>query len=212
MLSKSDLRDTIINEYKIIKQLVSKLPEDAADYRISPNQRSTLELSRYLCLLGPGLIHAGIDNGFAWFGENNPKLESLTLAEVPGYLEGAINEMESLFEKMTDEDFASREVRVEGMGEWTMQSWLLNTACRFIPSYKLMLFHHAKAAGNSDIDTWDAWMDNGTMPRPVPQEAWSAHMRPARLAGPVTTPRASSARLRAQVVLCIEQAIPAPTA
>ena len=171
MLSKSDLRDTIVNEYKIIKQLVSKLPDGAADFRLSPTQRSTTELLKYLCLVGPGLMHAGFDNGFQWFGENAPKLESLTLDDVPGHLEGAINEMEALFENMTDEDFANREVKVEGMGEWTMQTWLLNTACKFIPSYKLMLFHHAKAAGSTELDTWDAWMDNGSAPRPVPQQA-----------------------------------------
>ena len=57
------------------------------------------------------------------------------------------------------------------MGDWTVQTWLLNTACKFVPAYKLMLFHHAKAAGNAEIDTWDAWMDTGEMPRPTPPDA-----------------------------------------
>jgi hypothetical protein len=166
MLSKNDIRDTMIQEYKVIKQLVSKLPEGSDDFRISPTQRSTVELARYLCLLGPGILHAGIDNGFAWFGENGPKIETLPLSDVPAHLDGAIAEMESVFEGMSDEDFASREVSVEGMGDWTMQGWLLNTAVKFIPAYKLMLFHHAKAAGNTEIGTFDAWMDNGEVPQP----------------------------------------------
>jgi hypothetical protein len=171
MLNKSDLRDTMIHEYKLIKQLTAKLPEGSEDYRISPNQRSTMELLRYLTLLGPGLVHAANDNGFAWFGENGPKVESLALAEIPAHLDGAIAEMSALFDGMSDEDFDKREVSVEGMGDWTVKTWLLNTACKFIPAYKLMLFHHAKAAGNGDIDTWDAWMDTGEAPRPQPQEA-----------------------------------------
>ena len=166
MLGKNDLRDSLVQEYKIIKQLVGKLPAGSEDYRISPDQRSTMELLRYVCLLGPGLLHAANDNGFAWFGENNPKLEELTLADVPGHLDGAIAEMESLFEGLSDDDFAARPVSVEGMGEWTVQSWLLNTAHKFLPAYKLMLFHHAKAAGNGEIGTWDAWMDNGEVPKP----------------------------------------------
>ena len=52
------------------------------------------------------------------------------------------------------------------MGDWKLQSWLLNTVCKFTPAYKLMLFNHAKAAGNKDIGTFDAWMDNGEVPQP----------------------------------------------
>ena len=64
------------------------------------------------------------------------------------------------------DDFDTKPVSIEGMGDWTLQGWLLNTLVRFVPSYKLMLFHHAKAAGNADIGTWDAWMDNGEVPKP----------------------------------------------
>ena len=167
MLSKNDLRDSIVNEYKIIKQLVGKLPEGSADYRISPEQRSTIELLRYLCIMGPGTLHAANDNGFAWIGENAPKLESLTLPDVPAHLDGAIAEMESVFEGWSDEDFASKAVSIEGMGDWTLQGWVLNTTQKFTPAYKLMLFNHAKAAGNTDIGTFDAWLDNGEVQQPA---------------------------------------------
>jgi hypothetical protein len=167
MLSKNDVRDSLVHEYKVIKQLVSKLPGGSEDYRLSENQRSTIELLRYLTLVGPGIIHAGLEDGFAWFGANGPAVEKLTLAEVPAHLDGAIAEINTLFENMSDEEFANKPVSVPGMGDWTMNTWLMNTACKFVPAYKLMLFHHAKAAGNGDIGTWDAWMDNGEVPAPT---------------------------------------------
>ncbi len=166
MISKDQVRDSILNEYKIIKQLVTKLPEGSADYRISPGQRSTIELLRYLTLMGPGTVHAANDNDFRWIGQNAAAAEGLTLSDIPAYLDGAMGEITALFDGMSDEDFATREVHVEGMGDWTVQTWLLNTTCKFVPAYKLMLFHHAKAAGNGDIGTWDAWMDNGEVPQP----------------------------------------------
>ena len=104
----------------------------------------------------------------AWFGENAPSVTELTLADAPAAMDKAIDQMTGLLDGMSDEDFASKAVSVEGMGDWTTQTWLLNTACKFVPSYKLMLFHHAKAAGNTEIGTWDAWMDNGDVPKPVP--------------------------------------------
>ena len=166
MLGKNDIRDMLINEYKVIKQLATKLPEGSEDYRISEGQRSTIELLRYLTLIGPATVHAALDNGFSWFAANAPASEQVTLAEVPAYLDGAMAETSGLLDRMSDEDFASKPVSVEGMGDWTIQTWLLNTACKFVPAYKLMLFNHAKAAGNHEIGTWDAWLDNGEVPAP----------------------------------------------
>ena len=167
MLTKNDIRDSIIHEYKVIKQLVSKLPEGSEGYRLSEGQRSTIELLRYLALLGPGMVHAANDNGFDWLGENAAAVDHLTLGDVPAHLDGAMAELSTLFDAMSDEDFTSREVSVEGMGDWTIQTWLLNTVCKFMPAYKLMLFHHAKGAGNGELGTWDAWLDNGEVPAPA---------------------------------------------
>ena len=164
MLTKNDVRDSLLHEYKVIKQLVTKLPEGSEDYRISENQRSTIELLRYLTLVGPGVIHAGNDNGFAWFGENAAAVENLSLAEIPAHLDGAMAEITALLDGMSDEDFANKPVSVQGMGDWDMKNWLLNTVCKFVPAYKLMLFHHAKAAGNADIGTAEAWLDTGEAP------------------------------------------------
>ncbi len=166
MLGKNDVRDMLIHEYKVIKQLVTKLPEGSEDYRISEGQRTTIELLRYLTLIGPAAVHAGLDNGFSWFGANAAASEGLGLAEIPSHLDGAMAEIAGLLDRMSDEDFANKAVSVEGMGDWTMQTWLLNTACKFVPAYKLMLFNHAKAAGNSELGTWDAWLDNGEVPAP----------------------------------------------
>jgi len=166
MLSKDHVRDSLMHEYRVIKQLVSKLPDGCEDFRISPTQRSTIELLRYLALVGPGVMHAANDNGFAWVEQNAPACESVPLAEVPAYLDGAMAEMTHLFSNWSEDEFATRAVSVPGMGEWTLQTWMLNTACKFVPAYKLQLFHHAKACGNTDLDTWDAWMDNGGVTRP----------------------------------------------
>lgn len=167
MLSKDDVRDCLLHEYQVIKQLVAKLPEGCEEFRISPTQRSTIELLRYLALLGPGVLHAGNDSGFAWLQENGPHTSALTVAEVPAHLDGAMAEMTHLFSTWSDDEFATRAVSIPGMGEWTLQTWALNTACKFLPAYKLQLFHHAKACGNTDLDTWDAWMDNGESERPA---------------------------------------------
>ena len=166
MVTKNDLRDMLIHEYRVIRQLIPKIPEGSEDFRLSPPQRSTMELLHYLALLGPGVLHAANDGTFQWYSENAPKLAGMTLADAPSYIDGAIAEMEHVLRGWTDEDLATRDVSVPRHPERKLGPWVLHTACRFIPAYKLQLFHHAKAAGNADIGTWDAWMDDGPSPQP----------------------------------------------
>lgn len=166
MVTKNDLRDMLIHEYRVIRQLIPKIPEGSEDFRLSPPQRSTMELLHYLAIVGPGVLHAANDGGFGWYVENKGKLEGMTLADAPQYMDGAIAEMEHLFEQWTEEDLATRDVSVPRLGDWKLGTWILHSACRWVPAYKLQLFHHAKAAGNTDIGTWDAWMDDGSSPKP----------------------------------------------
>jgi len=167
MLTKDEVCASLLHEYRNIRQLIGKLPAGSEDDRISPTQRSTIELLQYLLMLGPGVLHAANDGGFKWFEENGPRCQSVTFKEAPEYVDGAMAEMEHLFSLWSEEEFTTREVTVPGMGTWTLQGWVLNTLCKFLPAYKLQLFHHAKASGNTDLNTWDAWFDDGQADRPA---------------------------------------------
>lgn len=173
MITKNELRDAILYDCKIAQALIAKLPDGAADYRPIPEQRSTLELAQYLCKVGQGCVHAAIDGGFDWFGTNSERYDALTLEQIPAALDEEMAEITRLFDGISDDDFASKAVDMEaaGMGKWTMQGWLLATSLKFTTAYKMQLFLYAKAAGNKELDTWDAWMDTGGVPRPQPAQA-----------------------------------------
>ena len=170
MIGKNELRDSILHDLKVAKALVAKLPEGAAEFRLSAEQRSTLELARYLCGVAQGCVHAGLDGSCAWFGANGARLQGLTLAEVPAALDEEMAEVTRLFAGISDQDFAGKvvDMSASNMGTWKLQGWLLNTAAKFTSAYKLQLFLHAKAAGNKQLNTWDAWMDTGGVARPQP--------------------------------------------
>ena len=172
MISKTELRDAILHDCKVAQALIAKLPEGAADYRPCPEQRSTLELARYLCKVAQGCTHAAIDGSFEWFGSNSERYDALTLDQIPAALDEEMAEITRLFDGISDDDFANKPVDMEDshMGKWTMQGWLLATAVKFTTAYKMQLFLYAKASGNTDLDTWDAWMDTGGVPRPQPIE------------------------------------------
>ena len=159
MITKNELRDAVLYDLKVAQALIAKMPAGAADYRPSPEQRSTLELAQYLCKAAQGCVHAGIDGGFDWFGGNSERFDSLTLEQIPAALDEEMSELTRLFDGISEDDFANKSVDMEaaGMGKWTMQGWLLATCFKFTTSYKMQLFLYAKAAGNDDIWTPDCW-------------------------------------------------------
>src|ERR1041385_8473132 len=62
VLTREELIATLQNEVRILLHLASKVDRSMIDYRPTPKQRSTIELLRYLSIMGPQLV-AGIKNG-----------------------------------------------------------------------------------------------------------------------------------------------------
>jgi hypothetical protein len=55
-LTKAELIGSLQNEVRILLHLASKIDPVMLDYRPAPKQRSTLELLRYLTIMGPQLV------------------------------------------------------------------------------------------------------------------------------------------------------------
>src|SRR5689334_21526913 len=58
VLTKEELIALLQNEVRILLHLASKVDRNQLDYRPTPKQRSTIELLRYLTIMGPSLIPA----------------------------------------------------------------------------------------------------------------------------------------------------------
>ena len=56
VLSKTELTGLLQNEVRILLHLISKIDRAKLDYRPTAKQRSTLELVRYLSMMGPALV------------------------------------------------------------------------------------------------------------------------------------------------------------
>ena len=69
VLTKAELIGSLQNEVRILLHLATKLDATSLDYRPTPKQRSSLELLRYLSLMGPQLVRAARTGTFdpaAW--------------------------------------------------------------------------------------------------------------------------------------------------
>jgi hypothetical protein len=57
VLTKSELLTALQNESRILMHLIGKIDRSSVDYRPTPKQRSTLDLLRYLSIMGPTHSH-----------------------------------------------------------------------------------------------------------------------------------------------------------
>ena len=58
VLTKEELIGKLQHEIHILLHLCSKIKPEMLDYRPTPKQRSTIELLRYLTVMGPALLPA----------------------------------------------------------------------------------------------------------------------------------------------------------
>jgi hypothetical protein len=73
VLSKPELIASLQNEVRILLHLASKIDRAQLDYRPTPKQRSTIDLLKYLSVMGPALVQsakAGAFDGAAWTAAN----------------------------------------------------------------------------------------------------------------------------------------------
>ena len=56
VLTKEELISSLRHEVRILMHLAGKADKSKLDYRPTPKQRSTLELLRYLAIMGPAVI------------------------------------------------------------------------------------------------------------------------------------------------------------
>src|SRR5262245_50549664 len=58
VFTKPELIGSLQNEVRILLHLASKIDRSKLDYRPTPKQRSTIELLKYLSIMGPALVQA----------------------------------------------------------------------------------------------------------------------------------------------------------
>src|SRR5437868_3695987 len=69
VLSKDELLTALRDEVRIVLHLATKVDRTKLDYRPTPAQRSTIELLRYLSMMGPTLVTytlTGSQDGAIW--------------------------------------------------------------------------------------------------------------------------------------------------
>lgn len=165
VLTKDELIAALQKEVRILLHLTGKIDRAQLDYRPSPKQRSTLELLRYLSIMGPGLVDAA-NNGFdreRWAqatAEANARDFDQTLAVIAGHTDA----YGRLVGAMTDADFRAAMAGFDGR-QTTRGAFIVDLVLGGCAAYRTQLFLYLKACGREELTTTNLWA--GVDPQPA---------------------------------------------
>lgn len=157
VLTKSELIGSLQHEVHILLHLASKIDRSTLDYRPTPKQRSTLELLKYLSIMGPSLVRSARKGSFdveAWTAADSAARArdfDQTLAAIAEQRETYA----ALLGEMSDDDFRT-EIEMFGR-KVTRGSFITNMVLCGCAAYRTQLFLYLKACGREELNTMNLW-------------------------------------------------------
>jgi hypothetical protein len=157
VLTKQDLIGCLQNEVRILVHLCGKVQPEMLDYRPTEGQRSTLELLRYLTIMGPVLVPSVKAGEFLmeqWKAAEE-KSKELDFAAVVQSLESQAAFYAEAVNGFSDEEMQGE---IEMFGSKTKRgTMLVNMVVCGHAAYRTQLFCYLKACGRSELNTMNLW-------------------------------------------------------
>jgi hypothetical protein len=158
VLTKPELIASLQNEVRILLHLASKIEPSMRDYRPTPQQRSTMELLRYLTMMGPALIkaaQAGTFDAAAWT-EQEKAAGGRDFEGTVAALGAHAAEYAALLGSMSDADFRAD---IEMFGQKSSRgAFIVNNVLSGCAAYRTQLFLYLKSCGRAELNTMNLWV------------------------------------------------------
>jgi hypothetical protein len=157
VLTKSELITSLQHEVHILLHLAGKIDRATLDYRPSPKQRSTIELLKYLTVMGPALVRfakAGAFDPAAWTVDEKAAAArdfDQTVAALAEHKDAYA----TLLGDMSDADFR-KEITMFG-SKTTCGAFIVNLVLCGCAAYRTQLFLYLKACGREELSTMNLW-------------------------------------------------------
>ncbi|MBM4183774.1 MAG: hypothetical protein FJ207_06045 [Gemmatimonadetes bacterium] len=157
-LTKSELIGSLQNEVRILVHLASKIDRSKLDYRPTPKQRSTMELVRYLTLMGPQLVQSTKSGAFdetSW-GAAVAAADAMNLDQAIARIAAQSDEYAKSIGSMSDADLAAD---VEMFGRKSSKgAFIVNNVLAGHAAYRTQLFCYLKSCGREELNTMNLWV------------------------------------------------------
>ena len=158
VLTKSELVAALQNEARILHHLTGKIDRSKLDYRPTAKQRSTLELLKYLSMMGPTLVRyvkVNTPDPAMWAdaaaaADAGDFDQTITAIAAHGDLYA------SLLADVSDADLRAEVMGMDG-SKTSRGSVLVNGVLCSCAAYRTQLFLYIKACGREELNTMNLW-------------------------------------------------------
>jgi hypothetical protein len=158
VLTKAELIASLQNEVRILLHLASKIQPSYLDYRPTSKQRSTLELLRYLVVMGPHIIRgvkAGKFDQAAWQTATT-EANAMNFDQVLSSIQKHSSTYAELLGTFSDADLRE-EIDLFGQGKSSRGSVIVAMVLGGCAAYRTQLFLYLKACGREELNTMNLW-------------------------------------------------------
>jgi hypothetical protein len=158
VLSKAELIASLQHEVRILLHLATKIDRSKLDYRPTPKQRSTIELLKYLSMMGPTIIEytkATTPDASLW--QNAAKAaDARDFDQTVAAIGGQQDLYARVLGEMSDADFRGEVMDFSG-GKTTRGALIVNLVLCGHAAYRTQLFLYLKAGGREELSTMNLW-------------------------------------------------------
>ena len=156
-LTKDEIIAQLQKEVRILLHLAGKIDRSKLDYRPTPTQRSTIELLRYLQIMGPSLVRAIKSGAFdveRWQADS-AAASAMNFDEVLAAIGKQSAEYPRLLGEWSDADFRGE---IEMFGRKSSRAaFLLELVLGGCAAYRTQLFCYLKSCGRDELNTMNLW-------------------------------------------------------
>ena len=165
VLSKSEFIASLQNEARLAAHLAGKADPKALDYRPSERQRSTLELVRYIGMMGPTIIRWSLANtsDFEIWTKAEAVSKEWSFEQAKAAIATQRNEYADLLAGLTDADFRAEVTDFDG-NKTSRGNFLANLVLGGCAAYRMQLFLYLKASCAPDLNSSNLWSGADTAP------------------------------------------------
>ena len=158
VLTKSELLDSLQNEVRILVHLAGKVDRAKLDYRPTAKQRSTLELLKYLSMMGPALVEytmAETPDLGVWTRAAEAA-EQRDFDQTVAAIAAQTDTYTKLLANVPESSFRSPITGFDGK-ETSKGAMLTSLVLGGCAAYRTQLFCYLKACGREELSTMNLW-------------------------------------------------------
>jgi hypothetical protein len=155
VLTRSELIAALQNEARILLHLTGKVDRAKLDYRPTPKQRSTIELLKYLSVMGPRwlqYVKSGTFDATAWTAAEQAA-EARDFDQTVAAIAAHAETYATLLADVSDADLRA-ELQVTGVAT-TRGALIVTYVLCESAVYRMQLFLYLKACGREELSTWN---------------------------------------------------------